>query len=688
MKATVDDAPRAKRAVVLVMTGWFLAWIAAVAAANEPEVDSGRDAETVLREVATAADRMFPGVLERFAVPGAAYCIVYKGSLLANGFGRLAVDHRAEIDPSTTRFRVASLSKSFVALAVAELVHQGKLELDVDVNQYLDSWRIPATFAEPITLHHLLTHTAGFEENNIGRGARRMGDAPGLGEYVRARLPARVRPVGVLISYSNYGFALAGHIVERVVGVPFDHHVATRIFEPVGMERSTFRWRAPSGDDAATGEPRVDGAALGHEIVDGELVSVIRDWDSGYPASMLWTTAVDMGRYISLHASRGRIGAEQVFDPAVFDLLHARSFSHHPRMSGSGYGLFERSQTGVRALVHSGYWKGFVSQLCIVPELEAGFFFSLNSAGGSAANSALLEALLDQLVRAARGDEGDRQRATSPDSAPEAEADSRMDPAAADSAADPAATTAGARPVERLVGTYRSCEHSRSTVERIAVLFETADVRLDEKEQLQFWGRTFRHVGGWVFDPVGEPLSWAPGPIVFRELDDGSVVLLAGKESFERVPWFETRRFLTIYMATPTAILVLAILVWPLVWIIRRVRGKVPDASRSVVVARSLAWAVALLNPGFLVAMQIIVKDALGRNGGEFAYGMPPSVAALQVVPHVTTLLALVMPFFAWRVWRRHLAPGWWCAIYLVCTVAALTYVPFFLHWNLLGFRY
>ena len=119
------------------------------------------------------------------------------------------------MDPQRTIVRVASVSKTFTATAVMQLVEQGKLDLDRDVNQYLD-FEIPPAFGKPITLRNLLTHTAGFEETPYIRYDRQQS----LRDHM-LRVPDRIYPPGEIPAYSNYGLNLAGYIVGRVSGEPF-----------------------------------------------------------------------------------------------------------------------------------------------------------------------------------------------------------------------------------------------------------------------------------------------------------------------------------------------------------------------------------------------------------------------------------------------------------------------------------
>src|SRR5262249_10817902 len=136
------------------------------------------------------------------------------------------------------------ISKLFTTIAVMQLVQSGRLELDRDVNQYLE-FSIPPAFGRPVTMRDLLRHTAGFDETIRGLVFFDSTRIEPLADYVRSNLPARVSPPGAIPAYSNYGMSLAGYLVQRITGKGFEDYVADRIFAPLGMVRATFRQPVP-----------------------------------------------------------------------------------------------------------------------------------------------------------------------------------------------------------------------------------------------------------------------------------------------------------------------------------------------------------------------------------------------------------------------------------------------------------
>src|SRR4030095_12265782 len=163
----------------------------------------------------------------------------------AKGYGWADVDKRIPVNPETTMFRIGSVSKLFTWTSVMQLVEQGKLDLNTDINRYLD-FQIPATYPEPITLAHVMTHTPGFEEDSRDLCTTDSAHITPMGKWLPTHMPKRVRPPGTFSSYSNWATATAGYIVERASGKSWDEYIEANILGPLGMEHTTGRQPLPA----------------------------------------------------------------------------------------------------------------------------------------------------------------------------------------------------------------------------------------------------------------------------------------------------------------------------------------------------------------------------------------------------------------------------------------------------------
>src|SRR6266516_596399 len=289
--------------VSLLLQAFSMAPVQARRSAPPPPAPTGLSDP---RELETFLDGVISKQWRVDHIPGAAVSVVKDGRLLfAKGYGSANLQAHKPVNAQTTLFRIGSVSKLFTATAVLQLAEQGKLNLHADVNTFLNTFHLPATYPEPITLADLLTHTAGFEGRDTGlQLARTTSGLEPLGQVLAEHIPARVRPPGVVTAYSNYGYALAGYIVEQVSGMPYAQYVEQHIFQPLGMHSSTFRQPLPASlsADLSQGYTSSNGGYRPDPFV------AIQD----APAGAMSTTATDMAKFMLAQLQNGRLGNERI----------------------------------------------------------------------------------------------------------------------------------------------------------------------------------------------------------------------------------------------------------------------------------------------------------------------------------------------------------------------------------------
>ena len=328
-----------------------------------------RAAEIDARDLEPFLGGLLGGLMAERHVPGAVVLIVQDGAVVfARGYGTADPATGRPVDPATTLFRVASVSKLFTATAVMQLVEQGKLDLDTDVNVYLKEFQVPRTFETPITLRHLLTHTPGFDDSFLN-GSERPGDPTlPLGAYLARFLPPRVMEPGKILSYSNHGVALAGHVVEAVSGQPFRDYVREHVLLPLGMQQSGF----------SLPDPPPAALAVGTDWKNGAFVPVKLDRMRWYPAGDLYTSAGEIARFMLAHLDAGRIpGSDaRILRAETARAMQTQGFTNHPGVVGWHLGFDERRWNDVEAIGHGGSWNGYGTELVLVPEAKLGIFVS------------------------------------------------------------------------------------------------------------------------------------------------------------------------------------------------------------------------------------------------------------------------------------------------------------------------
>ena len=284
-----------------------------------------------------------------------------------------------------------------------QLVEQDLIDLEADINDYLD-FTIPnkvygqrgSGVPGPVTMRHLLTHTPGFEDRGEGLFVLDPDEVISLEDYLKKNIPARVFPPGEVMAYSNYGTALAGYIVELISGMPFAEYVEQNIYEPLEMERSTFRQPLPEEL-----EPYMAG---GYNFFNGTYYRGSYEYISALPAGSMSGTTEDMANFMIAHLQEGRYGNERILEESTAREMHNRQFSQHPEQDGMTFGFIEQSINGRRVINHGGNTFLFATGCYLVPEENVGLYVSYNGGLGWE-REFLFTAFMDRYYPAPAADE-------------------------------------------------------------------------------------------------------------------------------------------------------------------------------------------------------------------------------------------------------------------------------------------
>ncbi|WP_116809718.1 serine hydrolase domain-containing protein [Steroidobacter cummioxidans] len=355
-----------------------------------PQAEPPGAAPLTRENVEAWLDGYLPYALQTGDIAGAVVVVVKDGQVLVQkGYGYADVKSRKPVDPELTLFRPGSISKLFTWTAVMQQVEQGKLDLDADVNNYLD-FKIPPRDGQPVTLRNIMTHTAGFEEQVKGL----MGEEGGASvlsfdERLKNWVPERIFAPGTTPAYSNYATALAGYIVQRVSGVHFDDYIDQNIFAPLGMQHSTFRQPLPE----ALKPLMSSGYALASsgEAKPYEIVGVS-------PAGSLAASGADMAKFMIAHLQNGAFGTTRILQEDTAKQMHSTALTILPRVHRMLLGFYEQNYNGHRALGHGGDTNWFHSDLHLFIDDGVGMYVSLNSGGKGPAAHQIRSTLFDQFA--------------------------------------------------------------------------------------------------------------------------------------------------------------------------------------------------------------------------------------------------------------------------------------------------
>jgi CubicO group peptidase (beta-lactamase class C family) len=510
-------------------------------ASPQPTVHTETPPELTQQDVGSFFDGLMPFALRRSDIAGGVIVVVKDGNVLfAKGYGYADIAQRTPISPDNTLFRPGSISKLFTWTAVMQQVEQGKLQLDRDINDYLD-FKIPPYQGKPITLRNLMTHTPGFEDSAKGL-LPASPDEVNLEHYLKTHLPQRIFPPGEIVAYSNYGCGLAGYIVQRVSGERFEDYIQHHIFQPLDMAHSSFAQPLPPSLAplmAKSYKTASDGEAQPFELVDPA------------PAGSMTTTATDMAHFIIAQLQNGAYGNAHLLQPATAQLMHSPQYTPAPGMPGFDLGFYQEDRNGLRIIGHGGDTVYFHSDLHLLLDKNIGIFMSFNSAGSSEAGgtlmvrTALFDAFLDRYF---------------PYTVP----------------AQPTLSTAK-EDAAKVVGWYQASRRNESALRMLYLIGQTKVAALPDGTLII----------PMLSDYAGQPLHWREvGPLQYREVNgqdriafvtnpDGSIRYWAtdwipAVEVFQRVPAGKSMGSAGLLFGIAALIVLVTLAIWLFGWRTRR----------------------------------------------------------------------------------------------------------------------
>lgn len=576
--------------------------------------------------------------------PSGVVAVMKNGQMVfAKGYGYIDVDKRVAVDPKTSLFRPGSISKLFTWVAVMQLVEQGKLDLNADVNQYLKEFQIEDSWpGQPVTLRHIMTHTAGFEDGMLGYVIiNDLARVIPLSESLEKYQPERVAPPGERVAYSNWATALAGLIVANVSGTEFNSYVQRNIFDVLGMRNSTFEEPLP---------PRLDeNMAKAYAYLEGQYVELPYEIVSNFgPAGAAAVTAYDMSLFARALLNGGAYEGRRILQTETLQQMLDEGFTHDERLRGMGLGFIKREYgpEGFNNFGHDGGTTVFSSHFGLSQSENFMLFSSFSGPGGGNVHQGLVKAFYDKFF---------------PTSTP---------------AITPPKDFA--ERAEKYAGNYVSSRSSYTKIEALMRVISGVAVRSMPDGTLMIGGSRYVEVEQNLFREVDDS-----GRVAFQENASGGITgyVIDGLQimQFYRAPFFETKGFNAglLALAVLASLLVLMRLAYQ--W---KYFQSLPHPEKRAEIA-SILWSASTL---FFVLL-----SAIGLSAGlqELLYEIPLTLKVALVFPILASLAALYHSYQSILVWRGEMfQSGWPRARHTLLSVVGLAMTWFYLYWNLIGFNY
>lgn len=316
-------------------------------------------------------DKVIKNDMEKLHIPGAAVVITKDEEVIfSKGYGYADLENEIPVNPEKTIFRVGSLTKSLTATAAMQLVEEQRFELDKDINQYLKSYKISNFDNKPITLHHLLTHTAGLDEAIYKRDSLSKENVLSSTEYLKYYV-TKQRPIcesGELFQYSNVGSGLIGNLIEEQMGQTLNEYMNRNIFN--SLEMSSASLQLPLGNKDL---------AKSYIYHNNNYKKIPYSYISLPGGGGMSSTATDFAKYMIMHMNSGKYQRKQILHPDLVRQMHQKNFASHPNMYGIGYGFFRSELNGLPILWANGGIDGFVSKMVLIPSERIGIFVVINN---------------------------------------------------------------------------------------------------------------------------------------------------------------------------------------------------------------------------------------------------------------------------------------------------------------------
>jgi CubicO group peptidase (beta-lactamase class C family) len=507
------------------------------------------------------------------------------------------------------------------------------------VNDYLD-FKLPERSGEPVTMNDLMTHRGGFEEGLreilITDPAKFITTEQYLKEHPRPRMFA----AGTVPAYSNYGAALAGYIVERISGEPFDDYVERHILAPLDMRHSTFRQPLPARFQADMSKGYM---SEGQPPRPFELVTTA-------PAGSLSATADDMANFMIAHLQDGRFDGEEILKPETARFMHSPSVPEPPGFATMAHGFFSATHNGRWVIGHGGDTIVFHTDMNLLPEEGVGFFVNFNSRGAGDAVYGVRRRLFDDFM--------DRYF---PGPVPEQEP-----PAIADAEVH----------ARQIAGRYQSSRRIETGFLRLFYILQQTAVTANADGTISLAserGKKFREVAPDLWREEGGDhelrVTRVKGSVTIADSEDPTSVL-------QPVPATRNGTINTLILLGSIIVLALVLVAWPIGWWYRRLYDQPPRLSGRPLLADRLTRFAALADFAYLFGWILVLYPILQNRLDTYGPSLDPVLVTLMIgalVPIAGAAVGL------WKAWLTIRSDRRWAAkVGSVTLAAALVGVVWF----------
>lgn len=577
--------------------------------------------------------------------PGVVVGIASSDSIIfLKGYGYSDYNKKIAVDPEKTLFQLGSIGKLFTSIGLLQQIEKKKISLNDDVNKYLVDWEIRNSFDQPVTPFHLLTHTAGFNDHFINYMAKNNSEIESLGKHLPKNMPSVFKAPGTEINYSNYSYALAGHLVEQVSGNSFENQIQTTIFNPIKMSSATYH----IPDDYMKRDLYANGYKTRETFVAAKMFP-----RHAKPAGSIAATGKDMITFAQALLKRDTT----LLKDESYNLLLNEQFTNHSKQTGYTLGMEVQNYSGHMAYAKTGQVDGFLSILIVFPDLDLAFFMSTNTETDN------------HFVNFFKG------------------FTSTFFPK---KKANPVSVDFD---MKEYIGDYASERANHENIEEFFQLFLYPFTLYESKSgNLGAIQNNKRHEYQYLGNDVFQDLSDSNAYITFKR-DSGkissmyrnvNVIGVKVPASYKKLKWYERPSFLNDKYPYALIIMVTYLLL-PLLWIVRfYIREKKPEFLRKLTVPFTY-HAVAFLFLGLFFWNIIGFMVPLIKLGEQMAFGLPDSLVNMKYFNWAMALTSIILILFSVNLWLKQKSTIMFRVYYTVFSLITLSYTLILHRWHFLN---
>ncbi|MBB6521337.1 serine hydrolase domain-containing protein [Pseudoteredinibacter isoporae] len=592
-------------------------------------------------------DGLIKSSMDKHHSPSGVISIYKDGQfLLSKGYGSQSLGDGQQsakpVQAESSLFRPGSISKLFTWVAVMQQVESGKLDLDNDVNLYLKRFQVKDSWpGQPVTLRHLMTHTAGFEDGALGY---LILDKPELvlplPEALEKYQPERINPPGLHTAYSNWGTALAGLIVANVSGETFENYVQKRIFNVLGMQYASFIEPLP---------PTLENHAVqAYQWSAGRYKAKPYERISGFaPAGSAAMSANDVMKFGIALLQNGQYQNQQILQASTLQQMLEQGFSHDERTRGMGMGFIKRrfGNETLELFGHEGASAYFFSHLGISQKENLVVFASFSGAGGRSVYKDFLQNFYTRFFSEHSG--------------------------------TPKTIKTTAQDLQEYRGDYLPWRGSFSKAEALLRVLNGKSVQVvhsDQSAALLYSGKRYHMVDKDLFRE-----AHGFGRIAFQRNQKSQVsdMIVDGRAytQYYKAPLFESKTFtLIVLMVIPLFALAL------LIHLLYKSTHYANHTGQKALFYSQIVWAVSTLAFFILMTLSLLSLPTIVN-------GIPASLTIALCFPLLSALASLALLAILVKYRQAPFGIKTKLLAYSTLTISLFS-LYFYQYWNLLGFKY